>query len=273
MLKKVFNLFRKRAPEPPRPLRDTPDFEAQIETRFDAKTAQAVRAAFEDLCLPLPKSADEYLSATLGALVFVSRFGVVIRVEKDSSAYNKKNADNPWELQPLGAIKAGDALVEICPGTHQARRQSDVVTVREAMSESGGVSFSDTQTANVGLLPFKTLRFPRGIPVAIDRPSVCNFSTNVQDVKKALGLMHVRRDPQDILYGDLRRAFRAAMNDNGNGREKMRVFWQMCEEARAKGTLVAGWSRPEPGGAFFKQQVAAKASLSYGQRVAGLKIP
>ena len=258
---------------------DTADneFTAHLELhmRDGGKTAKAVARVFTALALPMPDCRNDFLEATEGALVFSSAYGVVIRIEH--ARLNPKSAtrinNNPWILQPLATFRAGKAVVEVCPGIDTTKDHDDVVAVDCGLRRTG-VNFWDAgggldgnySTGNVGILPFKTPEFPKGIPVMIDRLAATQLTKSVEGIKDALAEMGVKADPQKALYAPLRKELRAAYGDAA----AMKKFWKSCEKQTQKGLLIAGWDHLENDDGW-KQEIAADSAHYYDAKLKALK--
>lgn len=271
-------------------------FEERMTRKFGSSTAREIVEKMNDLQIPLPRSSAEFISGTSGALLFSNKYGVVLRIEEeDGTGYNSANRanDSIWMLQPLGAVKAGKAHIEICPGVHYENRD---VESRKLYWRMWGEGYHlwDERIDNAGRLPFKTPEFPEGVTVSVDRMAAVTLTNAVAPVRRALGVtlgglamgvLHLpvrsplddpktpfsdlvaeirtmseeitRRasraapqyipgvnDPQEILYGDLRRSFAAAWPEGADkpSPNRMAAFWRQVEEAREDGKLVAGWN-------------------------------
>ncbi|MCK5518718.1 MAG: hypothetical protein KAI61_04820, partial [Alphaproteobacteria bacterium] len=89
------------------------DFVDYLLEKFgDKATASAVLDAFEKMGIPAPESRDEFMDGAAGVLVFLNRYGLVIRIEHE---YLGRINDSPWVLKPIASIDADEAIFEICP--------------------------------------------------------------------------------------------------------------------------------------------------------------
>lgn len=247
----------------------------ELHMRDGGKTAKAVVRVFTALALPMPDCRNDFSEATEGALVFSSTYGVVIRIEH--AALHPQSAtrinDNPWILQPLATFRAGKAVVEVCPGVDTTKDHDDLIAVDCGLRRTG-VNFWDAgngfdgkyNTGNVGILPFKTPEFPKGIPVMIDRLAATQLTKSVKGIKDALAEMGVKADPQKALYAALRKELRAAYGDAA----AMKKFWKLCEKQTQKGLLIAGWDHLENDDGW-KQEAAADTAFHFDAKVKALK--
>ncbi len=265
------------------------DFGDRLKDMMGEKTRLAVAKVFNSLGLPMPYTRNDFLEATEGAIVFSSKLGVAIRIEeagrKGESSSTRIN-DNPWILQPIASIRAGDAIIEICPGTETTKDKYDVLSVVSGLA-SMDIDFWDAignddpsdfvylyNTGNVGVLPVKLPAFPKGIPVVIDRLSVRALSETAASIKIALDEMEVKEDPQKKLYGPLRKAFNAAWPVKSKPADpaKMKEFWQLCQASVKKGVLIAGWDHAENDAEDYKQGAAADSAHHYDRYLSKFKM-
>jgi hypothetical protein len=218
-------------------------FEDYLADKMNPETARKVVADFKKLQLPLPQDGD-FLKGTEGALVFLNRYGVVLRIEKTRPEFTDhivRLGHNPLVLRPIASIKALDAIIEICPGTHSDSRERDSAKIKDLLAKVG-VDFWDDGAHNIGRLPFKTPQFPEGLPIVIDRLAVSKMSEHLAPVKKLLEIMKLEKDPQQHLYGKLSEAFHDAWHSTGGDTAKIAAFWNKCAASVKDGTLIAGWN-------------------------------
>ncbi|MCE9506992.1 MAG: hypothetical protein K8R48_01575 [Alphaproteobacteria bacterium] len=249
-------------------------FLVYLRQTFDQNTAQKVAESFQKLGLPLPQDEKEFLMGTEGGLVFLNRYGMVIRIENSDSARSPFKADrindSPWILQPLASIDAGKAIIELCPGCHFNDNSGDTAYLHDALLKEGH-AFWDGGLDNVGLLPVKTPRFPEGIPIVIDRLAVRKLTESIDGVRLALLNIEINDDEireaaeaQERLYAPLRRAFDEGWLDKG----KMPRFWALCRECVQEGKLVAGWNEGAGfWGGSFKTSTAIESAKHYESRL------
>ncbi|MCE9506994.1 MAG: hypothetical protein K8R48_01585 [Alphaproteobacteria bacterium] len=97
-------------------------FCAFLTKKFDRATAVKVIESFKKMDLPPPQDEKEFLVGSDGCLVFLNKYGLVMRIEtadlEDSKWGADRINDSGWILNPLATIDAGKAIVEICPGCH-----------------------------------------------------------------------------------------------------------------------------------------------------------
>lgn len=249
-------------------------FGSALWEKFDLETVNAAIGVLDRLGLPIPENNAQFMVAKEGAVIFSSRYGVVIRIEAKETSGDKKGErinNHPLILQPLGSFDAGETIVEICPGcevsSEQRRGHKGWDHALQQNLARTGVNYWDHQTNNSGVLPVNLPSFPEGIPVVVDRLAVEALSMATADVKKALAEIGLAgKNPQEELYGSLRQALTAGWED----RAKMKDFWHACSEAVKKGVLVAGWENASDrlegdawGGEIAKPLQAAGCARAY----------
>jgi hypothetical protein len=237
---------------------------------FGRETMFRVVDAFQKMGLPLPEKEEEFLKGSVGALVFLNDYGVVIRMELSGG---KRVNDSGWIVQPLATIDAGELLIEICPGCVQAQSAKNNAYLSHKL-ERQGLKFWDCKISNIGHIPVSSVRFPEGIPVVIDRLGVNKLTESAAAIRAALNDLPSREaaEAQEKLYAPLRAAFAAAWPEPG----KMKDFWSLCQSYLREGKLVAGWNTPQgeeaareetPFGSNIKTPLAAGAAKHYESRL------
>lgn len=256
----------------------------------DEATVKGVLDVMDKLGLPLPESHREFMAGTEGALLFLNKYGVVLRIERqqhpdgggdnfgfyEAGDFSFERIDsNPWVLAPIATLTAGAAIIEICPGCHV---EGDINVNKDLQRKlrREGVDFWDDGLRNIGRVPVKTPSFPAGIPVVVDRLAVRELTQKVSPLKKALkditGI--TRREEKECkeaqtaeenLYRPLQESFAAAWPD----RKKMKDFWALCVQYVANGGLVTGWNEHNPWGALTsnKGTVAKIVADGYAKRM------
>lgn len=212
-------------------------------------TLQKVADVLTALNLPVPEDGSAFMKANRGALLFSNYYGVTIRIEESfplletqTDAPISRLPDYPLMLQPVARFDAGLAVVEVCPGTNLANDRFYADTLWRLMFE-GGLDFFDDGIHNVGLLPVKTPKYPRGVPVVIDRLSVLVLTEKSDRVGKALKSIGCKEDPQKI-YAPLRKAFmKSQKKDKTLNPAGVKKFWRLCRKFREQGKLVDGWNQ------------------------------
>jgi hypothetical protein len=253
-------------------------FAEYLQGLFDDDTVQNVFYAFQEMNLPAPEVQQEFLDATEGGLVFLSRYGVVIRIEAvddvDSPFTFDRFNDSPWVLQPLATIEAGAATIEICPGVHMEKDDENVYFLEDQLRRQM-INFWDPGIRNIGRLP------GTNIPVVVDRLAVSRLTMNLAPVRHALKLISHKvikhhmvveeiseearqaAEAQKKLYEPLQKAFSEAWPDQeqpANPR-KMKNFWEMCRSYVREGKLVSGWDEIDP--MNFREDAMATLVVSH----------
>jgi hypothetical protein len=211
---------------------------------FDCETTRNVIKAFQQMGLPAPEQHNEFMHGSEGRVVFLNDYGLVIRIEENNSRIN----DSPWVLQPIASIKAGEAVIEICPAVHFEPDERNRDALRELLLQDG-IKFWDPGAKNMGRLPIKTPHFPDGVPVVIDRPSVYRLTEDSMELREAL--LRKKQDDaakyreaaeiQKKLYAPLQQLFRECWSEP----RRMERFWKECASFVQQGKLVAGWNETD----------------------------
>lgn len=228
------------------------NFEETLINTFDADTVSAIMQTLAHLQLPIPDENVEFLRAYEGAIFFSNQYGMVVRIEPIDKNIKLGTCarqpvvrinDNPWVLQPIGSIVAGEAIVEICPGVHTTDQSSDLTALAQGLKRTGAHLY-DLSCSNIGRLPIATKNFPDGIPVVLDRLSVQRLTSTTRNIRNALQDMHIDVAPQKQLYGALKRLFSQAWPKDAMipDATKMAEFWRAMGKAAQDGVLVAGWN-------------------------------
>ncbi len=243
--------------------------------RYDDATVRNILGVFGKLGLPPPVSSAEFMKGSEGQLVFLSRYGLVLRIEEKRYATPAQVKGAPWVLQPLKSIDAGMAVVAVCPACHVGGSMAQLVFLKERL-RAQDVNFSDFQFVNFGRLPVKMPLFPEGVPVVIDRGAVSELTERVSVLGRALEKEDPARESAfalearaaaETLYRPLRQALDDAWPDASGPADpaKMQQFFKLCAVYKEEGKLVAGWDDPA---AIDKTKDAARMAGAYETRLA-----
>ncbi|MBU6474610.1 MAG: hypothetical protein KGL10_00125 [Alphaproteobacteria bacterium] len=247
-------------------------FAGYLQTLFGETTAQNVLEVFDKLGLAAPRNGTEFLAGAEGGLVFLNQYGLVMRIEHADPENGRfgwsRVDDSGWVLRPIAGIEAGHAHIELCPGCNLEKDETKITYLRERLHEQQ-IDFWDRWLVNIGRVPVCTEQFPDGLPVVIDRLAVSALTDDVNPVAKALEKeAHQAAEVQETLYAPLRKALEAAWPDKAgrSDAEKMKAFWQMCEQYVAEGKMVAGWNQARRG-AYYKTDIVMDAAETYEKRL------
>jgi len=225
-------------------------FQRFLRGKFGRETTRATEAIFDRLGLPLPEKREEFYEGTEGALVFVEKYGVVLRIEHNvyrESDPSHRIDDNPWILQPLATLPAARyAVVELVPGCRVRDDREAVNYLWDRLLEKK-IIFWDKDERNVVHLPVETQRFPNGIPVVGDRLAVRRREKHEGfrlkrhftgiSAARVKQMTHDAAAAQTMLYEPLRERFADAWSHA----QHMPDFWRECIRQVNKGRLVSGW--------------------------------
>lgn len=206
------------------------------------ETAQAVMYVFKKLELPLPSSEEEAGKEREDDLIFLNRYGMVLRIDNRKSVIQewgeKGRIRTPWMVAPIKAIVAGDVVLSLYPGARLRDVNNNDRKYLYRRLKEWGVEFTDPSPRNIGFSAYATPRFPNGVPLAIDGDSValnqkiknpCHLAPD-QETQDVI-------DAEEAVHGPLRTAFAKAWA----GEAKMLSFWDMCAQHVQEGKLIAGW--------------------------------
>lgn len=245
-----------------------------LQSRFDDTTARRVLTAFNCMGIDPPHDEEEFLSGTVGLILFLNPYGLVLRIEhtkldeENSGVYVPNRINNSgYILHPLATIGAGDATIEVCPGCHLENKMDNVTKLYELLHLQR-IDYWDLNLPNNGRLPVKTPSFPEGVPIVIDRLAVRKLSLETLKVSEALRVAADEAlEAQRALYAPLKTAWKEGWPQ----KEKMGAFWQLCRDYVAEGKLVVGWKDyPEEGnlyGGFSKPYRARLTGQAYAGRL------
>jgi hypothetical protein len=202
--------------------------------RFSDKEVQGVLKLLEGLQLPIPQKEAEFMAGTEGCIIFINRYGAVIRIEEKDELYDVN--DSQWVLQPLARFKVGKAVVEICPA---CAFESDIkrYNVMKEGLQKDGLKLHDPGLRQTGRIPVRTPEFPNGMTVVVDRQAVKKLSDDIKPVKNNL---------QAMMYAPLRKKMAEAHDGKTFDAGKVREFWALCADFVRDGKLVAGWNDYQP---------------------------
>ena len=256
-------------------------FADYLEKKFGRETAHDVLNKFVQMGLPVPADRGEFIAGTEGALVFLNKYGVVIRIEykntKNSpSGWRSDRVNNsPWILLPLATIAATKAVIEICPGCHTVSDNVTSAHLKKQLKKQR-IRLWDPGIRNMGRIPIKSCQFPNGIPVVIDRLAVISLSNSVAAIKRSLGNGQSAKKAraaaalQKELYGPLQQSFSDAWPDT----QKMKQFWALCQLYTKRGSLVKGWNEAGAKNSDDgKSKITSKKASTYGLRLRPITQP
>lgn len=234
---------------------------------FGLKTAKNIIKIFDRFDHPLPETPNQFLKGTEGMVIPLNEYGMVIKIEyKDTKSEHAKTKfksdrvnNSPWVLKPVGAINAGEAIVELCPGCklNTSRKALEFLTYK---LKKENIEFWDNKNrANVGIVPVSTEHFPHGIPLVIDRLGVERLSETPNFIFDALRAE--AETAQEKLYSPLAEKFQEAWDEPDSFHE----FWDMCKTYKAEGKLIDGWNNKET--AVEKTPIVAKIAKNYAQMI------
>ncbi len=216
-------------------------FEKALKARFKPDTVTQILDTLEKMQIPLPQDDTQYLTSQEGVLIFSNRHGVMLRIEKewggipDDEGFLIGTAvranDSAWMLQPLGAVKTGEAVVEIIPGIHYESNDAESRKLYWKMW-ADGYSYWDDRIDNIGRLP--KLPGP-DVAVIVDRLAASQLHSGLEAARRALEVLKGERN----LY-----KYRSPIRVEPSPNSDLRQEWdQMVEEVLKRKPSIEGASK------------------------------
>tara|TARA_B100000686_G_scaffold353256_1_gene458148 strand:- start:702 stop:1451 length:750 start_codon:yes stop_codon:yes gene_type:complete len=190
------------------------------------------------LGLPAPKFGS-YLPGYQGRLMFLDDYGLVIRVESQSTiAHN-----HPHILQPLCTINRPLYRIEVCPAIEVISRtllkenfgacSYHLQNVLNDLLKHQGMELWDFQLENCGLLPDPD-QDGKLKPVVLDRNAVRkNDRYKTSAPPSAFS--------GQAVFKPLSNAFHSAVEFKDD--EKLKFAYQLARQMKEKGTLISSWQK------------------------------
>lgn len=223
---------------------------------------------FGSLCLPVPLDEQYLETSDRGAMVFLNKFGVVLRISVPDLLEDPKEAKyrfdpvpHPDIGQPIAAFTVGKLRAELLPGLRLGWNGKHSAELKERL-DGDGIDFHDaSRLSNYGYLPLTNDQYPDGIPVVVDR-----------NAARRRGPAHFTDKLHPFPPRELGQMFREAWPDAAGPakREKMVEFWQACADLKQQNKLVAGWAKDDFKGIVYyhvhgETAEARQISFRYGR--------
>jgi len=253
-------------------------FEDHIGSIFGEETKNKILSTLADLNLPLPQMRIEYLQASSGALMVLDDYSCVVRIEMSDAKMDAdsqqrgyrlrgRRVEHPLILQPLGMIDAGDATIEICPGTKTSASKEMSDDVKDILAEDG-IDYWDDFAQNIGVLPIASEDFPDGVPVVIDRLSVERLGQAPKQIMKDFEETNFQQKLYKPLYQKFKDAVKMTSQKTRVDREGIKTFWAACAQLKKEYKMIPGWQFYEDRKNLpIKQREAITAGQEYKQRL------
>lgn len=164
----------------------------------------------------------EFVSGTESSLLFLNRYGLVLRTGERLYA-----PESDLILRPLASVDAGQGcVIDLLPGVRAIAEDWRVAPMLGAVLEDEDIDFYDTTAQNVGYIPAELQGFSSGVPVVIDRGAVSDLSRISREYNPARNAPEVLslrqsfnremlRGFQEKFYAPLRESFNAAWPKGG----------------------------------------------------------
>lgn len=199
-----------------------------IERRFGLSSLEATRAFFKAARLPEPDDGEYFASYDSGKVLFLNDEGCALRFMAASSAIPA----HPGVLQPIGSRMLGDMRLDIMPGA-QCMPDEDRFEAMADELEKDGFHFAPDDRD-----PRNGISLPDGTVLLVDPGAVSKLSRATSTAGAAL---YARQRVFDSLRDRFARCW--PENEQLPSADGISGFMQACREARAEGTLVAGWAQ------------------------------
>ncbi len=223
----------------------------------DEESARAVREIFNGLGLPVPQRGEySERSSGMGGLVFVSRYGFVVRVVP---AGKTVDISSSCLIKPLFDRAAGGNRFVVDPGYDQRTVTLDDAAFLKQKARGQGLDLRDLTEFNIARVPGTDHLVLVDIdPSFISRRRESSFVTAVKATGAALRAVlgagrEGRRalepdlDPQIRQYDPLRTILAQAWPENASVPDPQGIadFKAACLDFKAEGKLRADWAHSE----------------------------
>ncbi len=211
---------------------------------MDQKDADEIASVLRKLQLPLPRHEEHARLGYDGLLLFLNEYGIAVKIENGEKYSRSIRVNNePEILKPLAVIRAGDYIIELCPGCEiYTGGGIEMDNIKRTLRKKG-YDFWDCGARNLGYLPVRNLpEDPKGLLLVIDRLSI-QFGCGARDNR--LSMLMPKFHPQDLLHGPLVEKFKDAWPSRHARVDAAKIaeFWQMCRAFKEEGKLVSGWEK------------------------------
>ncbi len=214
---------------------------------------------FRQLALPVPDEDEHYSATGFRKLVFLSDYGIVIRMTPANSIMQ---VSNPHFLEPIFTRSAGGYQFAIDPGIDCTATWKEARAIYKYLNKKYGIHVSDGKPQNLGFVPDGTRRHPvlidldptftsidRTQTIQVNAEAAARLNGTVRLLSSILKLKpsipEMPADYQDGFYKPLKEAAAAMWPSNSNvaNPEKTREFFSLCTAFKEAGKLLSTWTR------------------------------
>lgn len=203
------------------------------------EVVDGVTAFFEEMNLPLPNGLEYYKTADGGTITFLNEEGLTIRITENLKRPHVEHARN---LRPIFSKVCGNHRIDINPGLN-AKMSWKTMSHHLPVLRSEGLSLADIHNDNFAFLTGDFSDYM----VAIDPGSVTGLNHGIQSVlgqmRQMLWPERKQKDPQELLFGPLRKAFKKAFEKETPNPVLVEDAFALCREYKAKGLLLSIWEQ------------------------------
>jgi len=222
--------------------------------RVGTESAEEIKKFFDGMGLPVPDDGEYYCGTGSRYLVFLSDYGVVIRMTPNSSLME---FDNPHFLKSLFTRKAGNHQIDIDPGIECPASDQETNEIYKMLWTKFSIMVGDGRPHNLGFLPDSKLRYPVMIDldpewtkrlVRLDEAAVSRLTKAVQTAKRLFLRtedINMQEDinPQDEFFAPLKEIIDESWpaNQNAPVLDGSQRILQACKDFKSAGKLVSPW--------------------------------
>ena len=225
---------------------------------------------FKNLDLPLPRKDEWFQGSSDRRLVFLNDEGLVLRITPEHEILT---FDHQHFLKPLFQRRAAGLHFAIDPGIDCPVPESDASKIYRYLREEHRINVADSKAENLGYLP----GYGRKHPLMIDLDWMISIGDEENEflarsvilARKLMGHKVAQPeqttsetevstpDPQDIVYGDVRKMISNAWKEGikTSDPEGIKAFFETCRDYKQEGRLLTRWQSND----YFG--TAAKAAL------------
>lgn len=238
---------------------------ASIKDQNDGLDVGAVAQIFNQLLLPEPRAYEYRSTSDWGFLVFLNDQACTLRI---TSNLRCPPLEHHRILKPLLRIDLGQHRLDINPGIKLGNSILSVMRMSSILLNDN-IHFWDNEPRNCGSIPGECTDSFFDYTVICDEGACESTAQHPYGLDKLINNLVIANDNdptlQDRAYGDLRHAFREAIEARSDS--QMRKAWQLCSEKKDRGHLRADWTNPPKG----HPEEIQKLAKNYSDRLTHLK--
>jgi len=241
-----------------------------IQSDYGTEPAAATKRVLEAMGLPDP-ARTEYIEGNLSKFVFMSRYGLLLRVGLANTGPEHDLILKPLRVTPAMQARVRtpddflrdlDITIELLPGVEAVLKdETDGAWLAQRLI-ADGISFADYTLYNGGYLKTGAPDFPDGLPIIIDRGAVCAFPLGITPSFNNASFCGV----QEKFYAPLHQALASCWPENkplpiGDMKEFMtHCAAEIAKKERGESSLLSNdWAKNTPPEAPNQRQHGGKS--------------